>query len=432
MTAIFIGFYRSDERKALETADVSISDRSACTLLVVRILVDYRPALRDRTGVGEYIHQLVRAYTGVNQDEVIAFTSSWKDRPAPGLESELGARVIDRRIPVRVLNYLWHRREWPPVEMLAGPVDVAHSAHPLLMPARRAAQVITIHDLYFLSSAKETSAEIQRDYPRLAASHARRADAVITSTQYGKRQVVDRLGVPADRIYICPPGAPSWEALGRGPNVPADGCVLFVGTLEPRKNIGTLLDAYARLLSRRASMPRLVLAGRATPEASEWLTRIARAPLAGHVTHRGYVPNDEREALYASARLLVMPSLDEGFGLPALEAMSAGIPVIVSSRGSLPEVVDAAGALVDPGDAAALADAIERGVGDDEWALRAAHAGLARARHFTWADSAVTLRRAYADAVERRHAAHVGRPFIPRQARDNPERSRGVTGRRAE
>jgi glycosyltransferase involved in cell wall biosynthesis len=368
----------------------------------VRILVDYRPALRQRTGVGEYIHQLVRAYTSANRDEVLAFTSSWKDRPARGLGSDLGVRVVDCRIPVRVLNYLWHRREWPPVEMLAGSVDVAHSAHPLLMPARRAAQVVTIHDLYFLASATQTSAEIERDYPALVTSHARRSDAVITSTQYGKRQVADRLGVADDQIYVCPPGAPLWKTLGREPNLPRDGCILFVGTLEPRKNIGILLDAYARLLNLDVSPPRLVLAGRATPAAAEWLKRITMAPLADHVTHAGYVSHDEREALYRSARLLVLPSLDEGFGLPALEAMSAGIPVIVSTRGSLPEVVGGAGALVDPEDADALANAIERGIRDDGWASRAAEAGLERAQGFSWDDSAQMLRRAYADAMERR------------------------------
>jgi glycosyltransferase involved in cell wall biosynthesis len=368
----------------------------------VRILVDYRPALRDRTGVGEYIHQIVRAYTSLYRDELVAFTSSWKDRPAPGLEAELGARVIDRRIPVTVLNYLWHRREWPPVETLAGPVDVAHSAHPLLMPARRAAQIVTIHDLFFLSNATQTSAEIRSDYPRLAASHARRADAVITSTEYGKRQVVERLGVPADRIYVCPPGAPTWQTLGAGPHLPADGCLLFVGTLENRKNIGSLLDAYARLVTRRASAPKLVLAGRSTPDAVGWLARIAQPPLAGHVTHLGYVAEAEREAIYASARVVVLPSLDEGFGLPALEAMSAGIPVVVSSRGALPEVVQDAGALVDPDDPDAFADALERAVSDDTWALRAAHAGLARARDFRWTASAETLRRSYAEAIERR------------------------------
>lgn len=371
----------------------------------MRILVDYRPALRERTGVGEYIHRLVASYTAAMPgDEMVLFTSSWKDRPPKGLGAEIGAQVVDLRIPVQLLTYLWHRREWPPIERLAGAVDVAHSAHPLLMPASRAAQVVTIHDLFFLSSPELTHREIRRDYAALAGDHARRAHAVISSTQHGKQQIVERLGVDANRIYVCPPGAPSWQTLGRVPNVPTDGNILFVGTLEPRKNIGVLLDAYAELLARQSTTPRLILAGRATAAAADWLARIARPPLAGHVTHLGYVPDAEREALYRSARVLVMPSLDEGFGLPALEAMSAGVPVVVSSSGSLPEVVGAAGALVDPTDIAGLADALDRATRDDVWAERAAAAGLARAADFTWTGAATTLRRAYVDAVSRRHA----------------------------
>jgi glycosyltransferase involved in cell wall biosynthesis len=369
---------------------------------VVRILVDYRPALRERTGVGEYIHELIRAYTAVNGDRVIAFSSSWKDRPAAGLGAELGVQVVDRRVPVRVLNYLWHRHEWPPIELFAGPVDIAHSAHPLLMPARGAAQIVTIHDLFFLSDTQKTSGEIQRDYPRLVANHARRAAAVITSTRYGKAQVVERLAVPEDRVFVCPPGAPAWKTLGKAPTTARDGSILFVGTLEPRKNIGVLLDAYSTLLQRPGTPPPLVLAGRATPAATEWLARISRPPLAGHVTHLGYVAGEQREALYASARTLVMPSLDEGFGLPALEAMSAGVPVVVSSRGSLPEVVGDAGSLVDPTDVKTLADALERSYRDTAWSLRAAEAGLHRARQFTWANSAATLHHAYTEAVRRR------------------------------
>lgn len=370
---------------------------------VVRILVDYRPALRERTGVGEYIHRLVRAYTAAHADEdVLLFTSSWRDRPSATAAADTGARVIDRRIPVSILNYLWHHREWPPIEMLAGAVDVAHSAHPLLMPARRAAQVVTIHDLFFLSSADHTRAEIRRDYPALAEAHARRAHAVITSTQYGRSQIITRLGVEPDRIYVCPPGAPTWNMLGRQPNVPEDGCILFLGTLEPRKNVGVLLDAYVRVLGRRPTLPRLVLAGRTTPAASEWLARLRTAPLAGHVEHLGYVVDANREELYRSARLLVLPSLDEGFGLPALEAMSAGVPVVVSSRGSLPEVIGDAGAQIDPADVNGLADAIERAVADRGWAVQSARAGLARARTFTWDQSARTLHRAYRDAVLRR------------------------------
>jgi glycosyltransferase involved in cell wall biosynthesis len=370
----------------------------------MRILADYRPALRARTGVGEYMHQLIAAYTAANDDDVVVFTSSWKDRPPPDTARELRARVVDRRVPVRALNYAWHRLEWPPVEWLAGAVDVAHAAHPLLIPARRAAQVITIHDLFFLSDPAATSAEIRRDYAPLAAVHARRADAIVTSTEYGRDLVVSELGAAADRVYVCPPGAPTWHQLGRAPRAIDDGEILFVGTLEPRKNVGALLDAYALLRQRRPAAPPLVLAGRATPHAETWLHRIGEPPLAGHVRHLGYVPAAEREALYARARVLVLPSLNEGFGLTALEAMSAGVPLIASNRGSLPEVTGGAGVLVDPTDVRGIASALERLVADDDAALRVAQAGLSRAAQFTWARAAATLRRAYVEAVTRRQA----------------------------
>jgi len=370
----------------------------------MRILVDYRSALRQRTGVGEYIHQLIRAYAAAYPGEVTIFTSSWKDRPSLQVSSELGVPIIDRRIPVGVLNLLWHRAEWPTIEAVAGPVDLAHSAHPLLMPARYAAQVVTIHDLFFLTDSARNGAEIQRDYPALAGSHARRAHAVITSTDYGKRLVRDRLGVSEERIYVCRPGAPSWKSIGQGPNIPREGYLLFVGTLEPRKNIGKLLDAYEVLLGRRPSPPTLLIAGRATAEAREWLSRIEAPPLAGRVRYAGYVPDEQREQLYSGARLLVLPSLDEGFGLPALEAMSAGVPVVASNRGSLPEVVGSAGVLVDPDDVAAMSTALERLAFDDAAAAEAGAAGLARAQTFTWGAAAATLHRAYEEAIARRQA----------------------------
>jgi glycosyltransferase involved in cell wall biosynthesis len=373
----------------------------------MRVVVDYRSALRARTGVGEYIHELIRAYRATHDDEIVLFTSSWKDRPDPRVAAQLRVGVVDRRIPVRVLNYLWHRASWPPIEALAGRADVVHSAHPLLVPSRQAAQVVTIHDLFFLTNPERTRAEIRRDYPALARDHARRADAVITSTAYTRGLVAERFGVPADRVYVCPPGAPSWHALGRGPNVPEAGYVLFLGTLEPRKNVGVLLDAYEQLAARLPRLPRLVLAGGVTAGGREWLDRIARAPLSAHVRHVGYVANQDRETLFAGARLLVLPSLDEGFGLPALEAMSAGVPVIVARRGSLPEVVGEAGTFVEPEDVDGLAAAIERSVSDRPWAEAQARAGLARAAAFTWAGAATRLRQAYTDALGRRRGTVV-------------------------
>jgi len=368
----------------------------------MRILVDYRPALRARTGVGEYIHTLVGAYTATSDDTVTLFSSSWKDRLSPSVARELRAGFVDRRVPVSVLNYLWHRAEWPNVEMFSGDVDVVHAAHPLLIPARRAAQVVTIHDLYYLMQPQRTRAEIRRDYAELSPTHARRADAVITSSAHTRRLVSEHLGVDADRIYVCPPGAPEWRTLGRAPNTPSDGYILFLGTLEPRKNLDVLLDAYEALLRGSRRVPRLVMAGGASPDGQAWLQRIARDPLRDHIVYRGYVDQEERESLYAGARALVLPSFDEGFGLPVLEAMSAGVPVVTSNRGSLPEVVGTAGVLLDPGDVSAWADALERLAGDSRWVSELASASLERARAFTWERSARELRRAYQDAVRRR------------------------------
>jgi glycosyltransferase involved in cell wall biosynthesis len=270
------------------------------------------------------------------------------------------------------------------------------------MPARHAAQAVTIHDLHYLTHPERTTAEIRRDYPSLTRPHAHRADAIVTTTAHVKAQVCAQLGVPAAKVYVCKPGAPAWKSLGRHPHVPRDGYVLFIGTLEPRKNIVTLLDAYDRLLRRGRTPPRLVLAGGATPDAEAWLHRLAAPPLRGVVEYRGYVADDDREALLAGARLLVLPSLDEGFGLPVLEAMSAGVPVLTSNRGALPEVSGGAGTLVDALDVDGLGDALERLTSDDAFAEERARAGLEQARTFNWQDAATQLHLAYTDAVARR------------------------------
>jgi len=116
----------------------------------VDILIDYRPALRQRTGVGEYVHGLASALAARlgPEDSIKLFSSSWKDRLPTAVVP--GTSQIDARIPVQLLNLGWHRLEWPPVEWVARRVDVVHSLHPLLIPSRGAAQVVTIHDLYFL------------------------------------------------------------------------------------------------------------------------------------------------------------------------------------------------------------------------------------------------------------------------------------------
>lgn len=358
----------------------------------LRILLDYRPALRRRTGVGEYVHEMAAALARrlTPSDHLILFSSSWKDRLDPSLFG--GTDTIDARVPVRVLNWAWHHLEWPPAERFAGRVDIAHSAHPLLMPSRGGRQVVTIYDLDFLDHPERTRAEIRSDYARLAPLHARRAAAVVTISAFTAGEIARRFGVARDRIVVCPPGAPRWTAR---PQPVARGPILFVGTLEPRKNVGALLKAYATLLERDPSVPPLWIAGGQTEAAGPWLRAMAEPPLAGRVKYLGYIPSDERYALYVQSSMLILPSHLEGFGMTAVEAMAAGVPTILSRRGALPEVAGEAAAFVEPDDVAGLAGAMKRYLDDPTAAAAAAERGVARAARYSWEASAETLLERY-------------------------------------
>ena len=358
----------------------------------LRILLDYRPALRQRTGVGEYVHEIAAALArrlAGSGDTLTLFSSSWKDRLDGGIAT---ARVVDARVPVRALNFAWHRLGWPPVERFAGPIDIAHSLHPLLMPSRRARQLVTIHDLDFLEHPERTRAEIRRDYAALAPAHARRADAVVTVSEFTAGEIVRRLDVGREKIVICSPGAPAWQPR---PAPAPRGPILFMGTLEPRKNVTALLGAYARLREQDATAPPLWLAGGLTEASTPWMRAIAEPPLLGHVTHLGYIEADARYGLYAQASMLVLPSYLEGFGIPVLEAMTIGVPVVVSNRGALPEVAGDAAQVVDADDVEGLAAAMKRYLDDPSATGRAVERGFARARHYSWDASAARLLERY-------------------------------------
>ncbi|MDP2391327.1 MAG: glycosyltransferase, partial [Acidobacteriota bacterium] len=201
----------------------------------MRILVDYRPALRERTGVGEFVHGLATALCARTEpaDSVTLFSNSWKDRLAPSLAAEMpGAQLADVHLPVRALVWGWNRLEWPPVEWLAGEHDVVHSQSPMLIPTTHAARVVTIHDLDFLRHPDQMAAEIRRDYPRLARSHAARADAIVVSSQYAAGEVTRELGVGRSRVHVCPPGRPDWSAAVAARQAAERGKhILFLGTL---------------------------------------------------------------------------------------------------------------------------------------------------------------------------------------------------------
>jgi glycosyltransferase involved in cell wall biosynthesis len=366
----------------------------------VDILIDYRPALRQRTGVGEYVHGLATALAPrlEKSDSLTLFSSSWKDRLPKAVVA--GAAQVDARVPVHLLNLLWHRLGWPPIESFVRKMDVVHSLHPLLIPSRSAARVVTVPDLYFLDHPENTAAEIRRDYPALARDHVRRADGVVVISQYTRRQVIERFGVSPDRITVSYPGKPSWPRRSDPLKI---GPILFLGTTEPRKNLSRLLEAYAALIDRVPTAPDLVIAGTTRLSVDQLF---ASTPSAGRAQARvqfpGYVSEAERQRLFCEASALVLPSLDEGFGITALEAMTVGLPVVASNRGALPEVVGDAGILVDPEDVRTLSNALEQVLSDPERRRGMSERGLIQAERFTWTSSAEALYDGYRTAHRRR------------------------------
>ena len=177
-----------------------------------------------------------------------------------------------------------------------------------------------------------------------------------------------------------------------------------MGTLSLRKNVGTLLDAYAALRDRMPDAPPLVLAGHRTPASARWEARCEELPLKGHVTITGYVDTAQRIDLYAGARMLVLPSYDEGFGLPVLEAMACGVPVVISSRGSLPEVAGAAATPIDADDAAGFTAQMQALLDGD--ATTAIARGIEQAARYNWNACAAAARIAYRSAIENHARRH--------------------------
>jgi glycosyltransferase involved in cell wall biosynthesis len=356
--------------------------------------IDFRPALSRATGVGRYVEGLVSGLQRIDRDNTyVLFASSLKER-LPSASRPPNFLVTDRHIPVRILNALWHRVGAPSLDLLTGRLfDVVHSPTPLLLPSRHARSIVTIHDLFFLEQPDATEREIRRDYARLVRSHAKRADAVITVSETTAADVESRLSIPRERIHVVHHGVDD-RFKDRGPSgtnanedASATKYLLAVATLEPRKNLPTLLEAIS-LLIRRGWGGRLKIAGGNGVDTERVHRTIERLGLSDVVERLGYVGAAELPALYRRARALVMPSLWEGFGMPLLEAMASGVPIVASDIPVHREIAVDAAAYAPVDHPEALADAIERVWGDEKLRSCLVKAGLSRVSAFSWEDSA--------------------------------------------
>ena len=321
---------------------------------------------------------------------------AWHLRGAgPGLPGPTNLSEHRSRVPT-VLEPIWRRLEVPRLERLV-PFDALLATNFLPPPTRSDGVVLVVHDLAF-EVIPETGPGFGERWRRRFDGWLRRAAAVIVPSASAKADLLERHRIDEARVRVIPHGADPFEppAAGETERVRARYGIegpfaLFVGGIEPRKNLHALVDAFARLPDAAACL--VIAGGRVhwAPTAVEILrAQVDALPdtVRRRVVLTGYVTDDEKRALLAGATALAYPSRYEGFGFPVLEGFAAGVPVLVSTAASLPEVAGDAAIAVEPGDAEAIGDGLARLFGDAVLRDRLIAAGRARLPNFAWERSA--------------------------------------------
>lgn len=353
----------------------------------MRVLLDAHQLGRGQTGDETYIRGLIGGLRAVPELDLVAAVES-HPRAARVLAPPVTLRRVPRNGLARLAALSWVGR-WVRA-------DILHATY-LLPPWPGRPTVVTIHDISF-----ERHPEF---FPRryllldraLIRASARRASRVITVSETSRRDLIELWHVPADRVDVIYNGVD--EIFAPGPDRPDDGAldplrVLAVGVLQPRKNLGRLLEALAIVGRERRVELRVV--GPDGYQAKEIRERLADRAA---VKVLGYVNQQALAAEYRQAHVLVYPSLYEGFGLPVVEAMASGTPVVTTTGGSLPEIAGDAALIVEPLDVLAMAAAIRRVADDGALRTKLQERGLVRARAFNWRTAARRHFETYSSAL---------------------------------
>jgi glycosyltransferase involved in cell wall biosynthesis len=371
---------------------------------VLRVAADLTSFLTPRTGVGVFATEVVEQLAGRDGVETTGFAVTWKGRGGLADQVPAGVRVVDRPMPARPLRILWKRFDHPRIDHWIGRHDVVWGPN-FVVPPSRAAEVVTVHDLTpvrFPQLANRATLA----YPALIRRAVRRGAWIHTPSAFVRDEVLAEFRASPERVVAIHHGVrPTGPDTGTDPVTVereritgrrlagGDRYVLAVGTVEPRKDLPTLVRAFDALAGDDEDL-RLVIAGPDGWGTEALDSALARTRHRDRVVRLGWVSDDDRWALLRAATVFCFPSVYEGFGLPPLEAMTYGVPVVATRAGAVPEVCRNGADLVPVGDPDGLAEALGRVLTDDGHRDRLIVRGHVVAAGYRWpatADAIVDL-----------------------------------------
>jgi glycosyltransferase involved in cell wall biosynthesis len=372
----------------------------------MRIAIDGLPLCDPLTGVGHYTLELARHLASSGEDEVLVVSPRAFIPSLAAANNATNLSFIHIRVNP-VTRYWWSLGL--PGYIRKNQVEIFHGTN-FEVPLRgNRPSVVTIHDLSQILYSQTHEPRRARKARQRLPLMTRTATIVITPTEAVRQEVHKHLQVPLNRIVaIAEAARSSFRPLDLKSAATVleqlqitKPFVLYVGTVEPRKNLLTLVRAFEEVVSDRDLPLRLVMAGRKGWMVDDLFLQVKKSPASERISFTGYLSDHDLCALYSSCALFVYPSLYEGFGLPPLEAMACGAPVIASSIPSISEVVGDAAVLVDPSDGASLAQAIISLLGDEELRKELASKGLQRTAELSWERTAQLTRTVYDQALAR-------------------------------
>ena len=379
----------------------------------MKLILSVEPVRFPLTGIGRYTYELALRLQESPEIVDLRFFAGRRFLSAlpTAAEASGSGYGLKRAVQKNFLAVEAYRLLMPLLRKhaLKGHGDFLYHSPNYYLPPFAGRSVATFHDLSPFTWSHCHAPQLVRYLQKELKTTLVRADALITDSEYTRRELADYFSWPIERIHTVPLASSAEfhprsakelrSALSRH-GLEVGGYSLFVGTIEPRKNIETLLDAYSRLpLELRKRWP-LVLTGYHGWRNEAIHQRLESAKREGWAYYLGFVPSEDLPLLFAGARLFTFPSLYEGFGLPVLEAMSSGVPVVCSNSSSLPEVAGEAALMCDAKDTEMLTELIRRGLEDEMWRASAVEQGLVHSARFSWERCAMQTLEVYQKVVK--------------------------------